>query len=92
MAFDDAKIARQSFELPPAVPERIDALGEVLPVYTGSFQGVGSLLLKYPLDDGKIALSGHVRFQQCSDTLCEPPERLAFELPLTLGPFMVAPR
>jgi hypothetical protein len=69
---------------------RIAALGETIPVYSGSFRGLGSLLLKFPLDAGKTILSGQVRFQQCSDTICEPPETLPFELPLTLEPFVVA--
>jgi len=53
-------------------------------------QGLGTLLLKFPLDAGKTTLSGQVRFQQCSETVCEPPEMIPFELPLTLEPFVVA--
>ncbi len=55
-----------------------------------TFQGLGTLLLKFPLEAGKITLSGQVRFQQCSETVCEPPETIPFELPLILEPFMVA--
>jgi hypothetical protein len=55
-----------------------------------TFQGTGTLLLKFPLDAGPITLSGQVRFQQCSDTVCEPPETIPFELPLTLETFLVA--
>jgi hypothetical protein len=91
VVFDDPKISRQSFELPPATPLRTAVPGETLPVYSGSFQGSGSLLLKYPLEDGTISLAGHVEFQQCSDTTCEPPQNLAFQLPLTLEPFMNVP-
>jgi hypothetical protein len=69
---------------------RLAALGETIPVYTGSFRGLGSLLLKFPLEEGQTVLSGHVRYQQCSDTVCEAPETLQFELPLTLDPFVVA--
>ncbi len=90
VAFEDPKIIRQSFELPSAAPMRIAVLGETIPVYSGSFQGLGSLLLKFPLEEGKIVLSGHIRYQQCSDTVCEAPETLPFELPLTLDPFVVA--
>jgi hypothetical protein len=92
VGFEDPKIIRQSFELPPAAPMRIAALGETIPVYSGSFQGLGSLLLKFPLDAGKTMLSGQLRFQQCSDTVCAAPEKLPFELPLSLEPFMVATR
>ena len=88
--FDAPKIIRQFFDLPPAAPIQIAALGETLPVYDGSFQGLGSLLLKFPLDAGETTLSGQLRFQQCSDTICEAPETIVFELPITLEPFMVA--
>jgi AhpC/TSA family/Thiol:disulfide interchange protein DsbD, N-terminal len=90
VAFEDPKIIRQSFELPSAAPMRIPALGETVPVYSGSFQGLGTLLLRFPLDAGKTMLSGQVRFQQCSETICEAPETLLFELPLILEPFVVA--
>jgi hypothetical protein len=78
VAFDDPKLVKQSFSL------------EQLSAYEGQFQGLGSVLLKFPLDAGPITLSGEVRFQQCSANICEPPETLPFELSLTLDPFMVA--
>ena len=68
------------------------ALGETLPVYGGSFQGRGSLLLKFPMDVGKTVLSGQLRFQQCSDTMCEAPETIPFEVPLTIEVSMDAER
>jgi AhpC/TSA family/Disulphide bond corrector protein DsbC len=92
VTFDGAAIARQSFELPPASPARMEFLKDLVPVYTGAFQGIGSLLLRFPLDEGTTVLSGMVRFQQCSDSICEPPETIPFELPLTLAPFMDATR
>ena len=92
IVFNDPKIIRQSFELPEAQPMEMPALGETIPVYSGSFRGLGSLLLKFPLDAGRIALPGRLSIQQCSDTVCEPPETIPFELPLTLEPFMVAER
>ena len=90
--FDDPKVVRQSFELPPATPVLVPASGGEFLVHGGSFQGLGSLLLKFPLDEGKTILVGQVRFQQCSDTVCEAPEIHPFKLPLTLEPFMVATR
>ncbi len=92
VTFDGPTIVRQSFELPPDVPMRVNFLEETILVHSGSFQCLGSLLLKFPLDAGKLMLSGRVSFQQCSDTVCEPPEAIAFELPLVLEPFMVAIR
>jgi hypothetical protein len=92
VTFDGPTILRQSFDLPPTAPIRANCHGETVPMHSGSFQGLGSLLLRFPLDAGKIMLSGRVSFQQCSDTVCEPPEAIAFELPLTLEPFIVAIR
>jgi hypothetical protein len=91
ISFDDPKIIRQSFELPQAMPMEIPSLNETLPVYSGSFRGLGSLLLKFPIDAGKTALSGQLHFQQCSDTVCEAPQTIAFELPLIIEPFMIPP-
>jgi hypothetical protein len=90
IVFDDPRIVRQTFELPEARPMTIASLGETLPVYGGSFRGLGSLRLKFPIDAGRIALPGKLRFQQCSDTVCEAPETIPFELPLTIEPFLVA--
>lgn len=91
VTFDDAKILNQSFQLPPPQSIRFAALKETLPVLSGSFQALGSVLLQFPLDAGPITLAGRVRFQSCSETVCDPPEMLPFELPLTLEPFLVAP-
>ena len=91
ITFDDPKIIRQSLVLPEARPMEMAALGETLPVYGGSFEGVGSLLLKFPIDAGLTVLKGQLRFQPCSETVCEPPQAVPFELPLTIQPFMLPP-
>ena len=92
ITFDDPKVIRGSFELPAAQPMEIKALGETLPVYGGSFRGLGSLLLKFPIVAGNTVLSGQLRFQQCSDTMCEAPETIPLELPLTIEVLMDAER
>jgi AhpC/TSA family/Disulphide bond corrector protein DsbC len=89
VTFDDPKIIRQFFELPGARPMEIPTLGETLPVYDGSFRGLGSLLLKFPIDAGRTLLSGQLHFQQCSDTVCEAPQTVGFQLPLTIEPFII---
>jgi hypothetical protein len=60
--------------------------------YRGLFEVRGNLLLKFPLPEGELILPGRLRFQQCSETVCEPPQTIAFELPLTLGPFLISER
>jgi hypothetical protein len=78
VTFDDPKVASQSFQLPS------------LATYAGKFKSAGSLLLKFPLPEGPITLSGHVQFQQCGETICEPPETLPFEIGITLERFLIA--
>jgi len=90
LTFEGSGVARQNLELPAPEMLEIPALGETLPVYSGSFRGIGTLLLKYPLPEGQSRLPGRVEFQQCSDTVCEPPETMPFELTLTLEPFMIS--
>lgn len=90
IVFDDPKIVQQSFQLPADALATLTVLGETLPVYSGSFRGTGLLLLKFPLDAGEIKLSGKACFQQCSETVCEPPEAIPFELGVTLEKFVVA--
>ena len=89
LIFESPIVGEQSIELPAAKPMPLEALGETLPVYSGSFEGIGSLLLKFPMDAGQVLLSGQIRFQQCSETVCEAPQTLPFQLPLTIEPFMV---
>ncbi len=92
VTFESPAIASQKLELPTAQLLEIPALGETLPVYSGSFRGIGTLLLKFPLPEGRLVLPGRLAFQQCSDTVCEPPETMPFELALTLKPFMISER
>jgi peroxiredoxin len=90
ITFDDPNIIGQSFKLPPARQIKIRALGETLPVYEGSVQGLGSLLLRFPINPGRLMLSGLLHFQLCSDTVCEAPQVLPFGLPLMIEPQVVA--
>ena len=77
ITFDHPGIARQSFE------------PEARLMYDDAFNGLGSLLLKFPFEAGRIVLPGKLHFQQCSDAVCEAPETIPFELPLTIEPFVV---
>jgi hypothetical protein len=92
ITFEGPSVVRQKLELPAAEMLDIPALGETLPVYRGSFGGIGTLLLRHPLPEGRLALEGRLACQQCSDTVCEPPEMMSFELALTLEPFMISER
>jgi hypothetical protein len=41
---------------------KIRGLDETLPVYDGSFQGLGSLLLRFPFQAGRTVLPGQTPF------------------------------
>ena len=92
ITFEGPAVASQKLELPEASRLDFPILGETLPVFSGRFQGIGTLLLKFPLPEGRSALPGRLRFQQCRDTVCEPPQALPFELSLTLQPFLISER
>ena len=78
IAFDHPGIARQSFDLPEAGP-----------AFDGAINGFGSLLLRFPFEAGRVVLPGKLSFQQCSDTVCDGPETILFELPMIIEPFVV---
>lgn len=92
ITFEGPNVVRHTLELPKAEVLHLPNLRETVAVYSGSFQAMGSLLLKHPLPEGKLALPGRLCFQQCSDTVCEPPQVEPFELALTLEPFLVSER
>jgi peroxiredoxin len=89
-------IEEQSIELPVPRPVSLKALGETLPVYENGFTAHGKLGIKWSppmpapfLKGEKIEpklyqISGTLRFQACSDTVCEPPRAVEFTLPLTI--------
>lgn len=90
--FEHPAVIRQEITLPKPEMLEFPLLKEALPVYGGSFEILGTLLLKFPLLEGELILPGRLRLQQCSESLCEPPQTIAFELPLTLQPFLVSDR
>lgn len=57
-------------------PEMVEfpVLKEILPVYSGWLEIQGRLLFKFPLPEGELILSGSLRFQACSQPVCEPPQ------------------
>ncbi len=90
VGFEGPDVVRQKLELPAPEMLHVQALGETLPVHSGSFRGIGTLLLKYPLPEGQLILQGRLAFQQCGDTVCEPTQTMCFTLALTLDPFIIS--
>jgi len=99
LTFEGPAVGSQSIELPPARPMLLQALGETLPVYEGEMRAVGTIGVKWSpppeakslasffgpaMEPGRYQLKGTLRFQACSDELCEPPQAIEFEVPLTI--------
>ncbi len=90
--FEGPAVIHQDVDLPEPVMIEFPLLNEVLPAYTDSFEIQGRLLLKFPLPEGELILPGKLRFQQCSENLCEPAQVIPFELVLILDPFLISDR
>jgi hypothetical protein len=98
LIFQSPIVDEQSIELPAAKPMLLEALGETLPVYEGEVRATGKLGIKWSppmpakfmepfgktIAPGPYKITGTLRFQACSDTVCEPPQEIKFELPLEL--------
>ena len=93
-------IGEQSLELPAPQLLHLKALNETLPVYSGELRAVGKVGIKWSppmpvkflaplgalIEPGPYRIRGTLRFQACSDAVCETPQTIAFELPLTITP------
>jgi AhpC/TSA family/Thiol:disulfide interchange protein DsbD, N-terminal len=91
-------IGKQSLELPNPQPMELQALGEVLPVFTGRLRANGKAFVRWSppapapfllaladmIKPGLYQIEGRLHFQACSDEICEPPQALKFALPLTI--------
>ena len=82
ITFGSDIVAKQTLDLPPAVPLEFKALGETLPVYEGSFRATGTILISSRLKPGDYKLGGTLKFQECNDTICKIPQEVAFEIPI----------
>jgi len=86
ISFDNATVARQSFDFPKPTPIKFVALGETLPAYTGDFKAIGKVLLREKLASGEHKLVGILKFQECNEQICKLPQTVHFEIPLTIQP------
>jgi hypothetical protein len=98
LTLESPLIAEQSLELPAPTPLLLKALGETLPVYGDGFKAHGKVGIKWSppmpapfllalgemIKPGPYQIEGMLRFQACSDEICEPPQAIKFVLPLTI--------
>jgi thiol:disulfide interchange protein DsbD len=83
--FDPEIVAKQTFDFPKPQPVNFKALGQTLPVYTGSFKANGAIWLKPDLSPGNHKLPGTISFQECNNLECKPPQKARFEIPITVA-------
>lgn len=86
--FDPETVSAQSFDFPKATAVEFKSLGETLPVYSGAVRAFGRILIKSNLKPGEYKLKGTLRFQECNDQICKLPQKIAFEIPLTIDPMV----
>jgi cytochrome c biogenesis DsbD-like protein len=98
LTFDSPVVAEHSLTLPPPTPLLLKAMGETLPVYTGDIQAVGSLHTRWSppapapfmealgarIEPGAYTIPGTLRFQACTDEVCEMPQAIPFSVPLRI--------
>ena len=88
ISFDRELVSAESFDFPKAKPVEFKALGETLPVYSGSIRASGTVQLRLGLKPGEYRLKGALHFQQCNDQICKLPQKVAFEIPVIIDPMV----
>lgn len=82
--FDRKVVARQTLALPKPTPLRFETLNETYPVYHGSFEAVGEIVLAQQLKPGDYSIGGTLNFQECNDAICKMPQAVRFALPIRI--------
>jgi hypothetical protein len=84
IVFDNDFVSKQTFEFPKATPIEFKLLGETLAAYSGTMRANGRIMVKSGLNPGVYKLRGALRFQECSDEVCNLPLNVAFEVPIKI--------
>lgn len=98
LTFDSPLVEELSLQLPSPTPLLLKAVGETLPVYHDEIRAIGTFRIKWSppmpapflealgvrIDPGKYTINGVLRFQVCSEEICEPPQAITFAVPLQI--------
>jgi hypothetical protein len=98
LLFEGPLVDEQSLEMPVPKPVLLKALGETLPVYEAEIRAIGKLGIKWSppmpakflealgkrIEPGLHQIDGILRFQACSDEICETPQTVRFQLPMRI--------
>jgi hypothetical protein len=99
LTFHGPLVGELTMEFPAPRLMLFKDLGETLPVYDGKMRALGKLGIKRSppapvpfleafgkwIEPGAYKIEGELHFQTCSDSVCEPPQALKFELPMQLA-------
>ena len=102
LTFEGPLVGELKLEFPAPRPMMLKGLGETLPVYEGEVRAVGTLGIKWSppapvpfleafgkwIKPGAYAVEGQLHFQPCTDSVCEPPQAVKFELPMRLEAYV----
>ncbi len=105
LQFEDSLVGDYALEMPTADPILLKALGETLPAYRGEIRAFGKMGIRWsppirakflealgpPVQPGLHQINGMFLFQACSDEVCQAPQSIKFQLPLTIEPGVPAP-
>jgi DsbC/DsbD-like thiol-disulfide interchange protein len=86
LMFDSGNVAKQSVVFPRAEMVTLAVLKETLPVYTGTFEAKGNIVIKPGLTSREQTINGTLGFQECNDSICKIPQKLTFEVPFKVDP------
>lgn len=107
LTFDGPLVGQLKLEFPAPRPMLLKGLGETLPVYEGEVRALGKLGIKWSppapvpfleafgkwIKPGAYKIEGQLHFQTCTESVCEPPQAVKFELPMRLeGGVPAAPK
>jgi len=98
LAFDSPLLEEPSLPLPSPILTSLKAVNETLPVYDGEIEAIGTFRIKWSppmpapflealgdrIDPGKYTINGALRFQACSEEICEAPQTITFTVPLQI--------
>lgn len=81
-----ADITFAPVEYPTPDAQRFDWTPVQLAVYRGTVQFVVPITIAPTREDGAITITGYLRYQACTDSLCLPPTQLQVEATLNIEP------
>ncbi len=98
LTFEGPLVGDFALDLPAPKPMRLEGLGETLSVYDGEVRAIGKLGIKWSppapikfleafgkwIKPGAYKIEGQLRFQACTDSVCESPQAIKFELLMRL--------